>query len=109
METSGVFYFDPDDTIYKDHFPGRPIVPGSLIVHAFLKAALRDIETGGVGTEKKTCQVENFKFKRFVVPGIYPYSLHWEEDVTDSLEQIIPVKCCLYDKQIRVAQGTLLF
>jgi 3-hydroxymyristoyl/3-hydroxydecanoyl-(acyl carrier protein) dehydratase len=34
----GNFFFDPDDGIYRTHFPGYPVVPGSLIVHAFLKA-----------------------------------------------------------------------
>ena len=35
----GIFHFDPDDPIYRDHFPGYPVVPGSLVVQAFLDLA----------------------------------------------------------------------
>ncbi|MBU4420644.1 MAG: hypothetical protein KKH84_06520, partial [Proteobacteria bacterium] len=38
MNIKGTFYFDPSDRIYAEHFPGNPVVPGSLIIHAFLKA-----------------------------------------------------------------------
>ncbi len=34
---SGLFFFDPLDKIYKDHFPGTPVVPGSIIISAFVE------------------------------------------------------------------------
>ncbi len=66
---NGTLFFDPEDAIYTDHFPGKPVVPGSLIVHGFLKAA----EKWGVDTAG--CRLENFRFKRFVTPGEYGVSL----------------------------------
>lgn len=69
----GRFYFDPKDPIYEDHFPGRPVVPGSLIVHAFITAA--SSLTGAL----KTGGVENFRFKQFVTPGSYSYRLDLRE------------------------------
>jgi len=66
---SGVFYFDPADPIYADHFPGCPVVPGSLIISAFLKAgqaAVPGIRPG---------RIQDFKFRTFLPPGEYEYRL----------------------------------
>lgn len=65
----GTFFFDPDDTIYSDHFPQNPVVPGSLIVYAFMTAAS---QVNGV---RGRCLVENFKFRQFIAPGEYAYGL----------------------------------
>ncbi|MHB9097240.1 MAG: hypothetical protein ACYC5X_05395 [Syntrophales bacterium] len=59
----GIFHFDPDDPIYRDHFPGYPVVPGSLVVQAFLDLA------GDAGT------IEQFSFRSFLVPGAYRYRM----------------------------------
>lgn len=65
----GVFFFDPQDPIYADHFPGRPVVPGSVIVHAF--------KVAGGSLEDEACpwSVENFRFRRFISPGEYAYRI----------------------------------
>ncbi len=77
----GTFYFDPADKIYEDHFPGNPVVPGSLIVHAFSEAGKK---TGFVAD---CLTIENFRFREFVTPGEYSYTL---EVLSDRL------KCRLY-------------
>ena len=69
MNIKGTFYFDPSDKIYSCHFPGNPVVPGSLIIHAFLKALKKD----GVNEEYKT--IKNFRFKKFISPGAYPFNI----------------------------------
>lgn len=74
MEIKGTFCFDPLDGIYADHFPGNPVVPGSLIVHAFLKA----VKTHGIIPGR--CRLENFRFKEFVPPGEYPFSIEKQAD-----------------------------
>lgn len=66
---AGTFFFDPADRIYADHFPGNPVVPGSLIVHAFLEAA------GQLCLDFPCRQLENFGFREFLTPGEYPFSL----------------------------------
>jgi 3-hydroxyacyl-[acyl-carrier-protein] dehydratase len=70
----GVFYFQPGDGIYRDHFPGYPVVPGSLIVQAFLEAArvacfLPDYLT-----------IENFRFREFLTPGHHAFRIELEEE-----------------------------
>jgi len=70
----GVFYFHPDDGIYRDHFPGYPVVPGSLIVHAFLQAA----QEAGISEECVT--LENFRFREFLTPGRYPFRMECLEN-----------------------------
>jgi 3-hydroxyacyl-[acyl-carrier-protein] dehydratase len=64
---SGTFFFDPDDPIYTEHFPGNPVVPGSMIIHAFMLVA------GKRGLNQGATSIDNFRFKRFVSPGEYPY------------------------------------
>jgi 3-hydroxyacyl-[acyl-carrier-protein] dehydratase len=92
-DIQGTFFFDPEDRIYDDHFPGHPVVPGSMIVHAFLLAA----EKARRGW--RPCVVENFRFKRFISPGEYAYRIELAGD--DEL------KCTLYDKRSVAAAGTL--
>jgi len=65
----GTLYFRSDDAIYREHFCGFPVVPGSLIVHAFLTA----LEKIGFSTERLT--IENFTFRGFLSPGQYPYRI----------------------------------
>ena len=70
----GVFYFHPDDGIYRDHFPGYSVVPGSLIVHAFLSAATE------AGISEKYITLENFRFREFLTPGRYPFRMECLEN-----------------------------
>jgi 3-hydroxyacyl-[acyl-carrier-protein] dehydratase len=88
----GTFFFDPEDRIYAFHFPGHPVVPGSMIVHAFMLAAER------LSISMGSCSMEGFRFKRFISPGEYSYTM---EIVQDRLQ------CVLYDKDAIVTTGTL--
>jgi len=59
----GIIRFDPSDGIYTDHFPGFPVVPGSLIIQAFLELA------------EPVREIEGFQFRSFVIPGCYTYRM----------------------------------
>jgi 3-hydroxyacyl-[acyl-carrier-protein] dehydratase len=89
----GVLFFDPGDRIYADHFPGRPVVPGSLIIHAFMLAAraLKFVEAA--------CSIEKFRFRKFISPGEYPYQIEMRGH---------QLRCTLYDGPTIVATGTFL-
>ncbi len=72
MKKIGIFCFDISDHIYDEHFPGNPVVPGSVIVSAFLRA----------GEESGFCAglVRDFRFKGFVAPGEHAFSIEYAGD-----------------------------
>jgi 3-hydroxyacyl-[acyl-carrier-protein] dehydratase len=89
----GTFFFDPDDRIYTEHFPGHPVVPGSMIVHAFMLAGDR------LGFGEAPTSMRNFRFKRFIPPGEYSYRIELAGD---------KLQCTLYDREAIVVTGTLM-
>jgi 3-hydroxyacyl-[acyl-carrier-protein] dehydratase len=88
----GVFYFHPDDDIYQDHFPGYPVVPGSLIVHAFLEAAAE------VCFLPDYLTIENFRFREFLSPGHHAFRIELEES---------RLKCKIYRGEKIIVTGVL--
>ena len=88
----GLFFFDPGDRIYRDHFPGNPVVPGSVIIHAFIRAHARAGQERPVG-------VSNFRFKRFVSPGEYRYGMEGDSH---------GIRCTLFDNNRAVVTGALM-
>ncbi len=69
MEIQGIFFFDPADRIYIDHFPGIPVVPGSVIIKAFLQEARKN----GVAHPRA---IRDFRFRRFVSPGEHAFTIN---------------------------------
>jgi 3-hydroxyacyl-[acyl-carrier-protein] dehydratase len=91
---TGTFFFDPDDPLYREHYPGRPVVPGSLIVQAFILAALNHTKS------KAYRRVQRFRFKRFVHPGRYVYAMSPTDDGC--------LVCTLSDGSTPLVTGMLL-
>lgn len=89
---AGTVFFDPADGIYADHFPGNPVVPGSLIVQAFLEGA------ASLGWDFPGGEIENFGFREFLTPGEYPFTMEIRGD------RII---CRLYDGSKTLVTGTI--
>jgi len=87
----GIFHFDPTDGIYRVHFPMHPVVPGSVIVHAFIEAARKHMHI-------KEYTIERFGFRKFVTPGEYHFSIQFLEN---------RLKCALYSGDITLVTGTL--
>jgi 3-hydroxyacyl-[acyl-carrier-protein] dehydratase len=88
----GIFYFHPDDPIYRDHFPGYPVVPGSVIVYAFLLAAEEN------GFISDNLSIENFRFREFLIPGHYPYCVEIHDD---------RLNCFIYRDTRKLVTGVL--
>jgi 3-hydroxyacyl-[acyl-carrier-protein] dehydratase len=87
-QIKGTFDFDPADRIYDQHFPGKPVVPGSVIVQAFVTAG----KTHGIIMDP--ILVNNFRFKEFVIPGEHAYTLEVEQD---------QIKCRLFEDHTHVS------
>ena len=90
----GHFLFDPADPIYADHFPGNPVVPGSLIIHAFMSAVRSEFEGRGAW------RVENFRFVHFISPGRYSFRVERQADGC--------FRCTLYTKGRKAMTGSLV-
>lgn len=90
---AGHFHFDPQDPIYQDHFPGSPVVPGSLIIDAFMTVARPALQGQG------GCSVENFRFRQFIRPGRYAFRMQRKADGC--------MQCTLYANDRAVVTGTL--
>jgi 3-hydroxyacyl-[acyl-carrier-protein] dehydratase len=94
LSLDGEFFFDPCDVIYSDHFPGNPVVPGSLIIEAFITVVRPVLEE-----RWETFSVENFRFRHFISPGIYAFRVTARADGS--------MQCTLYDGGRTVATGIL--
>lgn len=68
MTKSGVFEFDPEDKIYRQHFPGRPVVPGVLIIRSFIDRLGACPGPGGFS-------IDHFNFNHFAGPGKYQFRI----------------------------------
>jgi 3-hydroxymyristoyl/3-hydroxydecanoyl-(acyl carrier protein) dehydratase len=80
----GTLTFDENDPIYQNHFPRRPVVPGSLITAAFIDILKKN--------EVETVMITRARFLRFAKPSIYRYSVAvmdnhatWELRADDNL------------------------
>ena len=91
----GHFYFDPHDPIYEEHFPGAAVVPGSLIIDAFIQAAAGRRNA----CPTFTIRIDNFRFKRFITPGKYAFSIQSRPDGR--------LACTLFDGASAAVSGTL--
>ncbi len=63
-----------NEPFFQGHFPGRPVMPGVLMLEALAQAAaLLSFETLGIGADEKTVYyfagIDGARFKRPVVPG----------------------------------------
>lgn len=57
--------FEQDDSCFHEHFPGNPVVPGSLVVGLCMQA-LREHRN-----ETGLLLLKRFSFSRFASPGAY--------------------------------------
>ncbi|GAB6887761.1 hypothetical protein JCM13304A_12590 [Desulfothermus okinawensis JCM 13304] len=90
---SGAFYFDSKMDIFKTHFPGHPVVPGSIIVDKFISQIV------GRGCEPVGLKIQGFKFLKFIPPGVYHFCI---EPLNNGYY------CQLFDDEMLVAKGEIL-
>jgi 3-hydroxyacyl-[acyl-carrier-protein] dehydratase len=64
-----VLNVDPKSPIFSGHFPGRPILPGVLMIEAVAQTAAVMLGAAGPADRALLAAVNRFKFLRPVVPG----------------------------------------
>ncbi len=78
----GKLYFDPNFWIFKTHFPGYPVVPGTMIVDGFVQEIEKNF-----GFSYLDIEILDFKFLRFISPGKYPFKIYSQDrDVICTLQ-----------------------
>ncbi len=70
--------FPASHPAFAGHFPGRPIVPGVLLLDAAIHAVLQAQPAGSNERGTRTCQVNTAKFLSPVLPGEV-LSLSWSD------------------------------
>lgn len=78
--------FSSGEELFRDHFPGNPIVPGSLLLESLTQAATVLIEVSEDCKRKAVpVFVDHLKYRRKVRPGdvleMEGRTLEWEDDV----------------------------
>lgn len=56
-----------NEELFRDHFPGMPVLPGAMLLEGFVQAARRCLGDGAAAWS--LLAVENMRFNRFAVPG----------------------------------------
>ena len=78
-----------NEGFFAGHFPGRPIMPGVLIVEALAQAAgvlaVESLELSGSGKLVYFMAIENAKFRAPVEPGVL---LHLEVDFVQARSRV---------------------
>ena len=68
----GIKNLSANEPFFQGHFPGYPIMPGVLIVEALAQTAAAAMRTRTPGVKDKLAVlagIDNFRFRRPVVPG----------------------------------------
>ena len=59
-----------NEEFFRDHFPGKPVLPGAMILEGFVQAARHCLAAREGGHAHWTLQeVGGMRFNRFAVPG----------------------------------------
>jgi 3-hydroxymyristoyl/3-hydroxydecanoyl-(acyl carrier protein) dehydratase len=93
---------DPEDPIFSGHFPGRPILPGVLMIEATAQTAavmMAAATTQGTVGNTLLASVNRFKFFKPVTPG---------QDVRIQTEKLTEVGSMAYIQGTVFADGVIV-
>ncbi|MEM8883799.1 MAG: 3-hydroxyacyl-ACP dehydratase FabZ family protein [Planctomycetota bacterium] len=70
VRISGLKALAYNEEFFRDHFPGKPVLPGAMILEGFVQAARQCLAMTEGGHERWTLhEVGGMRFNRFAVPG----------------------------------------
>lgn len=59
-----------NEEFFRDHFPGKPVLPGAMILEGFVQAGRHCLAASEGGHDRWTLsEVAGMRFNRFAVPG----------------------------------------
>ena len=59
-----------NEDFFRDHFPGKPVLPGAMVLEGFVQAARHCLASREGGHDRWTLhEVGGMRFNRFAVPG----------------------------------------
>lgn len=90
----GTVHFDLEHPLFADHFPDAPVVPGTLVIQAFLELATAHMPSLRITGARR------FRFRRFVSPGIHDWTMNIEKNTITGEKYLL---CGLSDQN-----GTML-
>lgn len=95
----GMLHFEPTHPLFADHFPGAPVVPGTLIIRAFQELA------GAHMPDWCVVGIRRFRFRRFVAPGNHEWTMEHSENPATG-EHVL--RCTLFDSNgVALVSGNL--
>jgi 3-hydroxyacyl-[acyl-carrier-protein] dehydratase len=102
------YQWSPDDAFVRDHFPGRPMVPGTLLVESAAQAA-GCLWAFLLGKEKGQpfllARVTQFRFLRPVLP---PARVRHEVSLEKELGSLALFRVALFCREELVSEGQVV-
>ena len=95
-----------NEQFFVGHFPGRPIMPGVLVIEAMAQAGCMAFRTtDGSRIEVAIAAVREARFRRPVIPGD---TLVLRAEVTKDRGQMVVIQCTAHVEKQLVAEAEIL-